>query len=146
MSSNKPQDWSRSVLAGALNVRSSAASGACQTFHRAIQREVGGVTIATKVSENDFFEGSFQLGEDPSGRGVRQVPVARENALLNRPRATKVVLQKGFIVVCLDKDCANSTKRVKNQTGGITEVCEHSETGSIAGNSKTDRIHSVVRN
>ena len=93
-----------------------------------------------------MFEGSFQLGEDASCGAVGKMSVARENTLLNRPGASEIVLQKRFIVVCLDENRANSAKRIKNQTGCITEVRKHSKTRSVAGNSKSDGIHSVVRN
>ena len=93
-----------------------------------------------------MFEWGFQLGEDASCGGVRKMSVARENALLYRPGATEVILQKRFIVVCFDENRANSAERLKNQTGCITKVGKNSKTRSIAGNSKSDGIDSIVGN
>ena len=107
---------------------------------------MGRVTIAAEMTENNMLEWSLKLGEDASGGGVRKMSVPREDTLFNRPGATEVILQKGFVVVCLDEDRANSAKCVKNQTGCITEVRKHPETRSVAGNSKSDGIHRVVRN
>ena len=93
-----------------------------------------------------MLQWSLKLGEDASRGGVRKMSVPRENTLLDRPGATGIALQKSFVVVCLDENRANSPKCIKNQAGCITEVRKHAETGPVAGNSKSDGIHSVVRN
>ena len=98
------------------------------------------------MTEDDMLEWSLKLGEDASGGGVGKMPVPGENALFDRPGPAKVVLQESFVVVCLDEHRANSAQRLENQTGCITEVRKHSEARPVAGNSKSDRIGSVMRN
>lgn len=106
---------------------------------------MGGVTVATEVTENDVLQRGLQLCEDSCGGGVGEMPVAREDALLDRPWSPKVFLQESFIVIRFYEKRLDPAKRVENKPGCVAEIGEYSEARAIRRNSKPDRIRSVMR-
>ena len=57
--------------------------------------EFGTIAVAAKMTEVDMFElGRNQFGEDIRGGIVREVAVPTQDALLNAPRAARVVLEQ----------------------------------------------------
>jgi hypothetical protein len=120
-------------------------SGVGEALHGTIQSEVRGVTIAAEVTENDMSQRGLKFRQDSSGGDVREMPVAGEDALLDRPWSPGIPLQQPLVVIHFDQDRLDSAKRIEDQSGGIAEVGEHSKARTIRGNSKPDGVHGVMR-
>lgn len=83
MPSNDLKGRAGCVLTGAVKRGVGGTSRVGETLHGTIQSEVRGVTIAAEVTENDMLQRGLKLGQNSSGGGVRKMPVAGEDPLLD---------------------------------------------------------------
>lgn len=108
--------------------------------------EVGVVAVLAQVGEEDVpevFGGDF--GDELRSGLIREVAVAREDALFHRPGALGVVLKKGFVVVRFDHERVDATDRVEDLAGGIAKVGEDPKGGIGAGNDEAQGVGGVMR-
>src|SRR6266567_7018680 len=71
--------------------------------------------------------------------------VSRLNALLYRPGAVWIVLQKFFVVIGLDHEGLDLTQTLDDQTRGVTEIGNKAEPTGTGVESEPDRIDGVMR-
>ena len=71
------------MLGRAVNFSSSGTFGIGKAPRGAIQCQLGGIAVTTKVTEDNVLKRGLELAEHAGGSGVGKVPVAGENALLD---------------------------------------------------------------
>ena len=115
-----------------------------EASRNAIERKLGRVAVPTEVADDDLLKWRLQLGEDARRGGVGEMSVAGEYALFDRPRSPGVLLKEFFIVIHFDEKCANSAQHLENQSGGVTEIGEHTKARTIRRNAEADGIGGVM--
>lgn len=109
--------------------------------------EFGGVAIPAEVTEHHAFEfPGKQLFDDCRGGGVREMTVARLNALLHGPRTMRIVLQKFFVMIRLDHEGMDLTQALDHHLRRVTEIGNKPERARAGVKRVSDRIDRIVRN
>jgi len=114
--------------------------------HRS-KRQFLAVTVATEVTQQEMGEAIMADSRNGFRRGgVREMPVARLDALLDGPGTLGVVLEELLIVVRLDQKTIHSAQRFSNESRGMTEVGEEAKGIGPLPDHESDRLYGIVWN
>jgi len=111
-----------------------------------VLREFGLVAFAAQVGEVKIFQ--FRRHDLRGGLGggdVREMAVASEDALLERPRAARAILQHLHVVVGFEDEDVRGADAIQHEPGRVAEVGGETEVAGGRADQKSDRILCVVR-
>ena len=112
-----------------------------------VLREFGLVAFAAQVREVKLLQpGGHDLRDGVGGSGVGDVAVASEDALLQRPRAARTILQHLHVVIGFEHEDVRGADAVEHELGGVAEVGGKPDVPGRGAQNKSDRILRVVRN
>ena len=111
-----------------------------------VLREFGFVAFAAQVGKVKVAQsGGHDLRGGFGGGDVREMAVAAEDALLERPRAARAILQHLHVVVGFEDEDVRGADAVKHEPGGVAEVGGEADVAARGAQQKSDRILGVVR-
>ena len=111
-----------------------------------VLREFGLVAFAAQVGEVKIFQ--FRRHDLCGGFGggdVREMAVAAEDALLERPRAARTILQHLHVVVGFEDEDVRGADAVEHELGGVPEVGGEADVAARGAQKKSDGVLRVVR-
>jgi hypothetical protein len=79
------------------------------------------------------------------GGDVREMAVAAEDALLERPRAARTILQHLHVVVGFEDEDVRGADAVEHEPGGVAEVGGEADVAARGAQKKSDGVLRVVR-
>ena len=98
------------------------------------------------MTENNALDFSRkQMLDHIRGGGIRKMAMARLDSLFHRPRPMFIVLQKFFVMICLDYKRVHFAQSLDDHLGRITEVCDETEAARASVKSEPDRIDGIMR-
>ena len=108
--------------------------------------EFGLVAFAAQVREVKLLQsGGHDLRDGLGGGGVGDVAVAAKDALLERPRAARTILQHLHVVVGFKHQDARGADAVEHQLGDVAEVGGKTDIAGRGAQNESDRVLRVVR-
>jgi hypothetical protein len=132
-------------LRGTMNFHADVAAFGERLAYRA-ESKLRSVAIPTEMSEDDALDfAGKQLLDYARGGVIRQMPMARLDALLHRPRSMLVVLQKFLVVVRFDDQGVHFTQSFDQHFGGVTEIGDKTKAARASVKHKSDGIDCVMR-
>ena len=103
------------------------------------------VAVPAEVTEHHALEfPGKQLFDDRRCGGVREMAVARLDSLLHGPGTMRIVLQKFFVVVCLDHERVDLTQALDHHLRSITKIGYEPERARTGVKRVSDRIDCIV--
>jgi hypothetical protein len=110
-------------------------------------REFGLVAFAAQVREVKVAQpGGHDLRGGFGGVHVREMAVAAQDALLERPRAARTILQHLHVVVGFEHEGVRVPDAVKHELGRVAEVGGKADVAVRGAQKISDRVLRVVRN
>ncbi len=111
-----------------------------------VLREFGLVAFAAQVGEVKVAQpGGHDLRGGFGGGHVREMAVAAEDALLERPRAARTILQHLHVVVGFEDEDVRGADAVEHEPGGVAEVGGEADVAARSAQQKSDGVLRVVR-
>jgi hypothetical protein len=143
--SSQFQSFTRHVLRGELeaNVRR---ADVVELLGHDVLREFGLVAFAAQVGKVKIFQ--FRRHDLRGGFGgghVREMAVAAEDALFERPRAARTILQHLHVVVGFEDEDVRGADAVEHELGGVAEVGGEADVAARGAQKKSDGVLRVVR-
>ena len=117
-----------------------------ELFGHDVLREFGLVAFAAQVGEVKIFQ--FRRHDLRGGFGggdVREMAVAAEDALLERPRAVRTILQHLHVVVGFEDEDVRGADAVEHEPRGVAEVGGETDVAARGAQQKSDGVLRVVR-
>ena len=112
-----------------------------------VLREFGLVAFAAQVREVKMPQpGGHDLRGGFGGGHVREMAVPAEDALLERPRTARTILQHLHVVVGFEDEDVRGADAVEHELGGMAEVGGKADVAARGAQKKSDRVLRVVRN
>ena len=112
-----------------------------------VLREFGLVTFAAQVGEVKVAQpGGHDLRGGFGGGDVREMAVAAEDALLERPRAARTILQHLHVVVGFEDEDVRGADAVEHEPGRVAEVGREADVAAGGAQKKSDGVLRVMRN
>ena len=110
------------------------------------QGKLGRVAIAAEMAEHDALDFSRQqLLDHGCRRCIREMPVARLDPLLHRPRPMRIVLQKFFVMIRFDHERVHLAQSLDDHLRRVTEIGDETEPARSGVKGKSERIDRIVR-
>ena len=111
-----------------------------------VLREFGLVTFAAQVGEVKVLQfGGHDVRGGFGGGHVREMAVTAEDALLERPRAARAILQHLHVVVGFEDEDVRGADAVEHEPGCVAEVGGEADVAARGAQKKSDGILGVVR-
>ena len=112
-----------------------------------VLREFGLVAFAAQVREVKLLQpGGHDLRDGLGGGGVGDMPVPAEDALLERPRAARTILQHLHVVVGFEDEHVRGADAFEHELGDVAEVGGKSDVAGGGAEDVADGVLRVVRN
>jgi hypothetical protein len=111
-----------------------------------VLREFGLVAFAAQVGEVKVAQaGGHDLRGGFGGGYVREMAVASQDALLERPRAARTILQHLHVVVGFEDEDVRGADAVEHEPGGVAKVGGEADVAARGAQQKSDGVLRVVR-
>jgi len=111
-----------------------------------VLREFGLVAFAAQVREVKLLQsGRHDLRDGVGGGGIGDVAVSSEDALLQRPRAARTILQHLHVVVGFEDEDVRGANAVEHELGDVAEVGGKTDVAGRSAQNISDRILRVMR-
>ena len=137
--------WTDGVLQGAKHFQVSAAGLFHLWTHRS-RSQLGRITVARKMAEDDALNFSRQQLFDHAGRcRIGKMTVARHDPLLHRPGPMRIILQKFFVVVGFDDEGMHFAQSFDQHFGGIPEIGDKTQAAITSMKGVADRLDGIMR-
>ena len=112
-----------------------------------VLREFGLVAFAAQVGEVKVAQsGGHDLRGSFGGGHVREMAMAAEDALLERPRAARTILKHLHVVIGFEDEDVRGADAVEHELGGVAKVGGEADVAARGEQKKPDGVLRVVRN
>src|SRR6266480_677076 len=141
----------RSASSASRIIISAVAASLCKARHGpegdGYRRTFGKIhfQMSAEMAEHDTLDFSRQQFLDDARRGrVREVPMTRLDSLFHRPRPTRIILQKFFVMIGFDHERLDLAQAFHNHFCRVAEIGDETETARARVTGKPKGIDSVV--
>jgi len=117
-----------------------------ELFGHDVVREFGAIAFPAQVGEIKMAQvGGHDLSDCFSGGFIREMAMAAQNALLQRPGTVRTFLQHLYVVIGFKDEDVRGARAFNHQLGHVPEIGDEPEIAGGGVEQKSDRVLGVMR-